>query len=77
MRQSFYKIVCVILTFLPQFLLADEPTGNLDSDMARSVLDLLQEINQKGTTIVMVTHDHALANLAQRSIQVLDGKVLV
>jgi putative ABC transport system ATP-binding protein len=61
----------------PRFLLADEPTGNLDSDMARSVLDLLQEINQKGTTIVMVTHDHALANLAQRSIQVLDGKVLV
>ena len=59
----------------PRFLLADEPTGNLDSDMAKSVMGLLQEINQSGTTIIMVTHDQALAKLAQRQIIVRDGKV--
>jgi putative ABC transport system ATP-binding protein len=60
----------------PRFLLADEPTGNLDSQMASSVLTLLQEINQQGTTIIMVTHDQQLASKASRNIQVLDGKVL-
>jgi putative ABC transport system ATP-binding protein len=45
----------------PRFLLADEPTGNLDTEMATSVLDLLSEINARGTTIIMVTHELALA----------------
>ena len=59
----------------PRFLLADEPTGNLDSLMARQVLDLLEEINENGTTIVMVTHDAELARRAHRNVQVLDGQV--
>jgi putative ABC transport system ATP-binding protein len=59
----------------PRFLLADEPTGNLDSKMAHSVLDLLKEINANGTTIVMVTHDQQLAQEAKRNIYVRDGKV--
>jgi len=59
----------------PRFLLADEPTGNLDSLMARQVLDLLEEINEKGTTIIMVTHDPELARRAHRNVQVLDGQV--
>jgi putative ABC transport system ATP-binding protein len=59
----------------PRFLLADEPTGNLDSLMARQVLDLLEEINEKGTTIIMVTHDAELARRAHRNVQVLDGQV--
>ena len=59
----------------PRFLLADEPTGNLDSQMARSVIELLEEINRNGTTIVMVTHDHNLAERAQRNIHVRDGRV--
>lgn len=59
----------------PRFLLADEPTGNLDSKMAHSVLDLLKEINKQGTTIVMVTHDAQLAAEAKRNIYVRDGKV--
>ena len=59
----------------PRFLLADEPTGNLDSLMARQVLDLLETINQRGTTIIMVTHDQELARRAQRNIQILDGQV--
>jgi len=59
----------------PRFLLADEPTGNLDSQMADSVLDLLAEINAAGTTIIMVTHELALADRAKRNIFVLDGSV--
>ncbi len=59
----------------PRFLLADEPTGNLDSLMARQVMQLLEEINQKGTTIIMVTHDAELARRTQRNIHIVDGQV--
>ena len=59
----------------PLFLLADEPTGNLDSQMAGQVMDLLEEINGGGTTIVMVTHDPALAARTGRTIRMLDGSV--
>ena len=59
----------------PRFLLADEPTGNLDSLMARQVMELLENINQQGTTIIMVTHDSELARRAQRNIQIVDGQV--
>ena len=59
----------------PLFLLADEPTGNLDSTMAGQVMDLLHEINEAGTTIVMVTHDFSLAARAKRNIRLLDGRV--
>jgi putative ABC transport system ATP-binding protein len=59
----------------PRFLLADEPTGNLDSEMAQGVMSLLEEINQQGTTIIMVTHDAALAKRARRQVQVKDGRV--
>jgi putative ABC transport system ATP-binding protein len=59
----------------PRLLLADEPTGNLDSLMARGVMELLEEINEQGTTIVMVTHDPELARRAQRNVHVIDGQV--
>ena len=59
----------------PRFLLADEPTGNLDSHMADSVLELLAEINANGTTIIMVTHELSLAGRAKRNIFVKDGEV--
>jgi putative ABC transport system ATP-binding protein len=59
----------------PRFLLADEPTGNLDSEMAESVMELLEEINREGTTIIMVTHDPGLALSAQRNIHVRDGRI--
>ena len=59
----------------PRFLLADEPTGNLDSHMADSVMELLEEINAEGTTIIMVTHEASLAEHARRNIQVLDGRI--
>lgn len=59
----------------PKFLLADEPTGNLDSLMARQVMEILEEINREGMTIVMVTHDPDLARRAERNIQIVDGQV--
>lgn len=59
----------------PRFLLADEPTGNLDTLMARQVMELLEEINRNGATIVMVTHDPELARRAPRNIQVVDGQL--
>lgn len=58
----------------PRLLLADEPTGNLDSQMAREILELIEDINAQGATIVMVTHDQELAARAQRSIHVVDGQ---
>jgi len=59
----------------PRFLLADEPTGNLDSEMAEGVLELLEEINAAGTTIVMVTHDPELAARARREVHLKDGLI--
>ncbi|MBR7799752.1 ABC transporter ATP-binding protein [Undibacterium fentianense] len=59
----------------PRLLLADEPTGNLDTQMARSVMELLEEINARGTTILMVTHDPELALRSQRNVHIIDGQV--
>jgi putative ABC transport system ATP-binding protein len=59
----------------PRLLLADEPTGNLDTQMARGVMELLEEINAQGTTILMVTHDPELALRSQRNVHIIDGQV--
>jgi putative ABC transport system ATP-binding protein len=59
----------------PRFLLADEPTGNLDSNTAKGVMELLEEVNDNGTTIIMVTHDDSLARRARRNVQILDGQI--
>jgi len=59
----------------PAFLLADEPTGNLDSTTVGQVMDLLERINEMGTTIVMVTHDPNLARRAHRNVHVVDGQL--
>jgi putative ABC transport system ATP-binding protein len=59
----------------PKLVLADEPTGNLDSLMARQVMELLEKINELGTTIIMVTHDPELARRAHRNVQVVDGQL--
>ncbi|MDT8429805.1 MAG: ABC transporter ATP-binding protein [Pseudomonadales bacterium] len=59
----------------PRFLLADEPTGNLDSATAEGVMELLESINDAGTTIIMVTHDPSLAGRSARNIHILDGRI--
>jgi putative ABC transport system ATP-binding protein len=65
-----------VLAADPKLILADEPTGKLDTLMAREIMDLLDDINRKGTTIVMVTHSPECAARATREIHLLDGKVV-
>jgi putative ABC transport system ATP-binding protein len=60
----------------PRLLLADEPTGNLDTQMARGVMELIEGLHRDGTTIVMVTHDPDLAIRAQREVHIVDGQVV-
>jgi putative ABC transport system ATP-binding protein len=60
----------------PKLILADEPTGNLDSAMGEEVMNLLTELNKAGTTIIIVTHSLRDAGYAQRIIKLLDGKVV-
>jgi len=60
----------------PKLILADEPTGNLDTANGEEVLDLLNQLNDDGTTIVMVTHDQGHADHASRVVHMLDGRVL-
>jgi putative ABC transport system ATP-binding protein len=58
----------------PRMLLADEPTGNLDSHMGDEVMDLLEELNRDGVTVVMVTHDPRLAERTGRTVRLFDGR---
>jgi putative ABC transport system ATP-binding protein len=60
----------------PSILLADEPTGNLDSQNANAVMELLHELHEEGATICMVTHDPRFAQHAERGIHLLDGRVV-
>jgi putative ABC transport system ATP-binding protein len=59
----------------PSLLLADEPTGNLDSNTAREIMNLFDELHATGHTILLVTHDEDVANHADRIIRLLDGRI--
>jgi putative ABC transport system ATP-binding protein len=65
-----------VLAGEPRLILADEPTGNLDTLMSRDVMDQLEKINEAGTTIVMVTHTPECAARASRRIHLLDGEIV-
>ena len=58
----------------PRIILADEPTGNLDSNMGNEILNILLQLNQEGTTIIMVTHDENMAKRTNRLIRLFDGR---
>lgn len=64
------------VVFNPKVILADEPTGNLDSKNGLEVMSLLSELNREGTTIVMVTHSERDASIAHRTIHLFDGQVV-
>jgi len=59
----------------PRVILADEPTGNLDTTMSEQIMELLEEINARGTTVIMVTHNLDLARRARRHIEIIDGEI--
>ena len=60
----------------PLILLADEPTGNLDSKNGQAVMKLLSELHHSGSTLIMVTHDPAYARLATRAVSLFDGRIV-
>ena len=60
----------------PHLILADEPTGNLDTATSEEIMDLLDNLNKSGKTIIMVTHEHDIAKRARRVIRMRDGHVV-
>jgi len=61
----------------PKFLIADEPTGSLDSVTSLEIMDIFRKLNKQGTTIILVTHDHSLLKFCSKTLEVMDGKVIV
>ncbi len=59
----------------PDTILADEPTGNLDSKTSKDIMELLKETNERGTTVIMVTHDPLVASYTKRTFQLVDGRI--
>lgn len=61
----------------PEVVLADEPTGNLDSKSGMEIIELLENLNHQGVTLVMITHDQTLGNRASRKVRIVDGQIAV
>lgn len=64
------------ISLSPPLILADEPTGNLDPDSAKDVLNILKALNAEGTTVIMITHDKELADMAKRKIEIQNGNIV-
>jgi len=60
----------------PSLILADEPTGNLDSETGKEVIEIIKRQHASGTTVVIITHDPSIAKMAQRSVKIVDGKIV-
>jgi len=64
------------LAHKPKVLFADEPTANLDNESSRTIMQLFKEVHEQGQTIIMVTHEEMYSRLAERIIQLDDGKII-
>ena len=73
-QQQRVSIARAIVT-RPKLILADEPTGALDSKTSREIIDIFHDLHRQGNTIVLITHDNTIAKEAQRSIHILDGQI--
>jgi putative ABC transport system ATP-binding protein len=60
----------------PPVILADEPTGNLDSGSTGEIMEILQELHKEGRTVILITHDNEIAAKAKRIIRIMDGKIV-
>ena len=60
----------------PEVLLADEPTGNLDSGSTKEIMGILKELHKEGRTVILITHDNEIAARAKRIIRIMDGKIV-
>lgn len=60
----------------PSLILADEPTGNLDSRSSRDIMNLIHELHEQGNTIILITHDEGIARQAERQVRIMDGKIV-
>ena len=59
----------------PEVLLADEPTGNLDSASSREIMEILKSMHRSGETLILITHDNGIAAQAKRVVRIMDGKI--
>ena len=59
----------------PEMILADEPTGNLDANSSKDIMDILKNLHKQGATVVLITHDKTVADMAQRQIEIFDGEI--
>ena len=59
----------------PEMILADEPTGNLDANSSREIMDILKNLHKQGATVVLITHDKTVADMAERQIEIFDGEI--
>ena len=73
-QQQRVSIARAIVTH-PKLILADEPTGALDSKTSREIIDIFHDLHRQGNTIVLITHDNGIARQAQRSVNILDGRL--
>jgi len=60
----------------PPVILADEPTGNLDSNSTQEIMEILKGLHREGRTVILITHDNEIAARAKRNIRIMDGKVV-
>ena len=77
-NEQINELIATVLTedYIPPIILADEPTGNLDSHSGIEVMKILHELHEEGRTIILITHDNEIANEAQRVIRIQDGQIV-